>query len=174
MGKRIVNLFSAVLATTALLASAAASAQTAIAARVTPAFERGAGFFDVVRTQGGRYSSIPDYAPPPPSAPAYDEPVPPPRRGQVWVQGHWEWQGDNYYWVHGKFEAARPGYYYEQPLWRQQGNRWAFRGGAWTRDNGLRNRNDGDPRVPDTSNLDSDGDGVPNRFDRFPADPMNH
>jgi len=69
MGKRIVNLFSAVLATTALLASAAASAQTAIAARVTPAFERGAGFFDVVRTQGGRYSSIPDYAPPPPSAP---------------------------------------------------------------------------------------------------------
>lgn len=137
---------------------------------IVPAYQQGTPSFELLPVQN-RWWREPGviYAPPPPSAPAYDEPVPPPRRGQVWIPGHWEYQGDNYYWVHGKFEAARSGYYYRQPEWQQDGNRWAYRGGGWIR--GLQGRN---TRPSMNNDLDSDGDGVPNRLDRLPADPNNH
>ncbi|AVS89980.1 hypothetical protein C8238_18470 [Paracidovorax avenae] len=84
-------------------------------------------------------------APPPPRY----ERVPPPRRGMVWEQGHWEWRGRGHVWVPGHWLRARPGYVYRQPGWVQQGSRWEMRRGGW----------------------DRDGDGVPNRYDRRPDDP---
>lgn len=99
-----------------------------------------------------------------PPAPRY-EVVPAPRRGQVWVPGHWEWNRRHYTWVGGYFVQARPGYHYAQPQWVQHGNRWGYERGGWTR--GDRDR-DG---VPNRYDRDRDNDGVPNRHDRAPNNP---
>ena len=87
-------------------------------------------------------------APPPPRY----EVVPAPRRGQVWVPGHWEVHGRRQVWVGGTFIAARPGYRYNAPTWYERDGRWQMRPGQWQRG-------------------DRDGDGVPNRADRRPNDP---
>lgn len=97
--------------------------------------------------------------------PVYQEVAPPPRRGHVWVPGHWEWQGSRHAWVAGYFVRARSGYAYQQPHWEQHGNRWAYTGGRWAygdRDHdGIINARD----------RDRDGDGVPNRYDHSPDNP---
>ena len=97
-------------------------------------------------------------APPPPRV----ERIRAPRRGQVWVPGHWEWRGHRHTWVRGNWVQQRPGYAYRQPEWREQGGRWEFNRGRWDRDR------DG---VPNRVDRDRDGDGVPNRFDRQPNNP---
>jgi WXXGXW repeat (2 copies) len=99
-----------------------------------------------------------------PPAPRY-EVVPAPRRGQVWVPGHWEWNQRRYAWVGGYFVQARPGYHYAQPHWVQHGNRWGYERGGWAR--GDRDR-DG---VANRYDRDRDNDGVPNRHDRAPNNP---
>jgi YXWGXW repeat-containing protein len=101
-------------------------------------------------------------APPPP--PVYEY-TPGPRRGHVWVPGHWQWRGNSHVWVQGHFLRERPGYYYNQPRWVQHGDRWDYRGGGWSR----RDRDhDG---IPNRYDRDRDGDGVPNRRDRAPNNP---
>jgi len=87
-------------------------------------------------------------APPPPRY----ERVPAPRRGHVWVPGHWEANGPTYVWISGVWVQERPGYRYATPAWVQRDGRWEMRPGGWQRG-------------------DRDGDGVPNRFDRRPDDP---
>jgi hypothetical protein len=100
-------------------------------------------------------------APPPPR----HENASPHRRGHIWVPGHWEWQRNSHAWVRGHYLPVRAGYYYEQPLWEQHGDRWSYRPGRWAR--GDRDH-DG---VPNRYDRDRDGDGVPNRFDRAPNNP---
>ena len=88
-------------------------------------------------------------APPPPRR----EAKPRARRGQVWVAGHWQWQGRRHVWAPGHWVQARPGHRYRQPQWVQQRNgQWKMRGGGWDRDR----------------------DGVPNRHDRRPDNPYRH
>lgn len=88
-------------------------------------------------------------APPPPRF----ERLPPPRRGQAWVPGHWEYRGARHVWIGGYWVRARPGYQYNAPRWVQRdGGRWEMRPGEWQRG-------------------DRDGDGIPNRMDRRPNDP---
>jgi hypothetical protein len=84
-------------------------------------------------------------APPAPRS----ERVPPPRRGQVWVPGHWDWNGRRYVWKAGYWTRARHGY-----RWRE--DRWVQRNGGWARERG---------------GWDRDGDGVPNRLDARPNNP---
>jgi hypothetical protein len=102
-------------------------------------------------------------APPPVRA----ERVPPPRRGYIWVPGHWDWRGQRHQWVKGTWMRDRPGYTYNQPRWEQRDGRWQMERGAWARGgrdrdgDGVRNRND----------RDRDGDGVPNRQDNRPNNP---
>ena len=101
------------------------------------------------------------YGPPPPPR---HEVMPHPRRGMVWVPGHWEWRGHRYVWLQGYWVKARPGYYYREPRWVEHGGRWEMRPGGWDRDgNG----------VPDRYQRphDRDRDGVPNRYDRNPDNP---
>ena len=86
------------------------------------------------------------YGPPPP--PRY-EATPRPRRGQVWVPGHWERRGHRHVWAQGYWVKARPGYHYREPRWVEHGGRWDMHPGGW----------------------DRDGDGVPNRHDRRPDNP---
>ncbi|MFN4118644.1 YXWGXW repeat-containing protein [Acidovorax sp.] len=84
-------------------------------------------------------------APPPPRY----EAAPHPRRGMVWVPGHWEWRGHRHVWMQGHWVKARPGHHYRQPRWVEHGGRWNMQPGGW----------------------DRDGDGVPNRHDRRPDNP---
>ena len=62
-----------------------------------------------------------------PPPPVRYEVMPQPRRGYVWVPGHWEWRGNRHVWKAGYFLAARPGYYYQQPTWVQEGGATAMR-----------------------------------------------
>lgn len=87
-------------------------------------------------------------APPPPR----HEPMPPPRRGYVWVPGNWDWNGRRYVWRRGHWMRGRHGYH-----WRE--DRWVERNGGWVRERGGWRRGD------------RDRDGVPNRFDPAPNNP---
>jgi len=89
-----------------------------------------------------------NFAPPP----AYYEPVPAPRPGFVWVPGYWDWRAARYHWVTGHWVRARPSYVYSAPRYYQSGGRWYATHGGWRRG-------------------DADGDGVPNRYDRYPGNP---
>ena len=105
----------------------------------------------VIQAGSPGYQGRPVHYLPPPPPPRYER-VPPPRRGMVWSQGHWEWRGQRHAWVPGQWVRVRQGYHYRQPHWEQRGGRWAYARGGW----------------------DRDGDGVPNRHDRRPDNPRRH
>ncbi|MDL2402478.1 hypothetical protein [Rhizobium mayense] len=60
---------------------------------------------------------------------------PPPRRGQVWVPGYWEWsvRRRDYVWVPGRWIPARHGFHYRQPRWTKRNGEWMFIHGQWVR-----------------------------------------
>lgn len=95
------------------------------------------------------------FAPPQPRA----EAAPPTRPGFIWTQGHWDWQGDRYVWQSGRWERDRSGYVYQPARWVPVGDHWEFRQAQWVPDAGYRQMRD------------RDGDGVPNRLDRYPDNP---
>lgn len=84
----------------------------------------------------------------PPVAPV--EVVPAPRVGYVWAPGYWDWRHGRYVWVAGHYIRHRPGYVYAPTRWVYRDGRYYRSGGGWR---------------------DADHDGVPNRYDRAPANP---
>lgn len=80
------------------------------------------------------------------------ERVPPPRRGFVWVNGYWDWNGRRYVWRHGRWERVRHGYHWREDRWVERNGGWARERGGWSRG-------------------DRDGDGIPNRMDAHPNNP---
>jgi hypothetical protein len=103
------------------------------------------------------------------------ETVPPPRRGYVWENGHYEWRNGRYVWIRGHWERARPGYVHVQPRWHERNGRWYYESRRWDRDrDGIPNRYDRDrdnDGIPNNADRDRDGDGVPNRYDNAPNNP---
>jgi len=87
--------------------------------------------------------------------PLREEVAPSPRRGYVWVAGHWGWRNQHHQWVKGTWIRERRGYVYNQPTWVEREGRWHMESGSWRRG-------------------DRDGDGVPNRLDRAPDNPNRH
>lgn len=67
--------------------------------------------------------------PPPPRR----EARPAPRRGQVWVPGHWEWRRGRYVWVAGNWERERRGQRRREARWVRRGREWVFVPGGWVR-----------------------------------------
>jgi hypothetical protein len=135
---------------------------TAVLASATALMASPAAAYTSVGVQIGVPATV--YVAPPPPPPVYQH-APAPRRGHVWVPGHWEWQGNRHAWVQGVYMRERPGYVYQQPQWVSHGDRWGYRAGHWQR----RDRDrDG---IPNRYDRDRDGDGVPNRFDRSPNNP---
>ena len=82
------------------------------------------------------------------------EVVPATRPGHVWVPGFWDWRHERHHWVRGHWAHERPGYYYAPTRWEDYDGRYYRYRGGWRRDR--------------------DGDGVPNRFDRFPDNPYRY
>ena len=77
------------------------------------------------------------------------EVVPAPREGYVWSRGNYQWDGNTHVWAAGDWQAARPGFVYQQPAWVERDGRYSYQPSRW----------------------DRDGDGVPNRQDARPDDP---
>jgi hypothetical protein len=92
-------------------------------------------------------------APPPPRT----ETMPPPRHGYVWAPGHWEWKHRRHTWVGGSWIRDRKGYVYNAPTWQEHDGRWQMQRGAWKR-----------------GNRDNDGDGVRNKDDARPNNPLRN
>jgi len=89
-----------------------------------------------------------DFGPPP----AYYEAVPAARPGWVWVPGYWDWRGHRHHWIAGHWVRARHGHVYHGPRWHYYDGGWRLTRGEWRR-------------------WDVDGDGIPNRHDRYPHNP---
>ena len=99
------------------------------------------------------------------------EAVPQPRRGQVWVPGHWERRDRQFVWVKGTWVRERRGHVFQPAHWEQrQDGRWYYVKGHWRRGGGDR---DGDG-IPNRVDRDRDNDGVPNKADRRPNDPRRY
>jgi YXWGXW repeat-containing protein len=55
-----------------------------------------------------------------------------PSPGLVWVAGYWEWGGDDYVWVPGRWMAPEPGHRsWERGNWRHHGRGWYWAPGHW-------------------------------------------
>lgn len=54
-----------------------------------------------------------------------------PRSGYVWVNGYWDWQGDQWAWVPGHYERERRGQIYRSPRWEQRNGAWVTVQGGW-------------------------------------------
>jgi hypothetical protein len=100
--------------------------------------------------QGDRYVWFPGAwvgaAPPPPPPPqaVYIAPPPPPPPlppetqdrspgdpNQIWIPGAYEWRGDRYVFVRGRWDRARPGRRWNPGHWDREGDRNVWRQGDW-------------------------------------------
>jgi len=133
-----------------------------IAAAITGALAAFAAMPAAARTFVDLQVRVPAQVQTVPAAPLHVQHTPTSRRGQVWVPGHWRWNGYRQVWTEGHFVRARDARAMHQPHWVPPAHRWSSRGPHWQR--GDRDR-DG---VPNRIYRDRDGDGVRNRFDRAP------
>ena len=85
-----------------------------------------------------------------PPAPRH-EAVPAARRGHEWAPGFWNWNGRNYAWTRGHWERARPGHAFRAARWEQADGGWRLNRGGWAA---------------------AGRDGIPNRMDGHPSNPM--
>jgi hypothetical protein len=79
-----------------------------------------------------------------PPAPRYTTVTP--RAGYIWVEGHYNWQYNQWVWMPGHYERARVGYRWVNGNWDQRDGRWAWREGRWDRDHSYRDNNRGRDR----------------------------
>ena len=68
-----------------------------------------------------------------PARPAKVVKCPGPKKGHVWIGGHWTVRGGNYVWVKGRYVQNRPGYRWVPGHWKRckGGQKWVP--GHWRR-----------------------------------------
>lgn len=76
------------------------------------------------------YAGVTVYQAPPPAQVVVSRPAQP-YGNAVWVDGHWQWNGNQYVWVDGYWVQQRPGYTFYQPRWVRQGNGYVYSQGGW-------------------------------------------
>ena len=118
-----------------------------------------------------------DVAPPAPR----HEVIPHERHGYVWAPGYWDRRGHEWVWVRGHWERERHGMYWHPQRWVERDGRWVREGGRWDRERpgylyAPARWVERDGRWYYTQpgwgrRHDSDGDGIPDRYDRAPYDP---
>jgi hypothetical protein len=67
-----------------------------------------------------------------PPDPIYEEMTAAPAYGYVWIDGCWNWNGYEWGWGAGHWEAPRPGYVYVEPYYDNQGGRYVYSRGYWS------------------------------------------
>lgn len=77
-----------------------------------------------------RTGTVAVYQAPPPAQVVVQRPAQP-YANAVWVEGHYQWSGNQYVWVDGYWVQQRAGYSFVQPRWVQQGNRHVYVQGGW-------------------------------------------
>ncbi|BDT68674.1 hypothetical protein os1_28600 [Comamonadaceae bacterium OS-1] len=65
-----------------------------------------------------------------PPAPRLER-VPSPQVGQVWVPGSWQWNGRDYAWHGGYWQAARPDHSFTPGRWIRADGGWRWVDGSW-------------------------------------------
>jgi hypothetical protein len=65
--------------------------------------------------------------------PARMEPLPAPRSGYAWDQGHWRWEGGGYGWVPGHWQQVRRNARWQPGHWVARGPNWYWIEGRWVR-----------------------------------------
>jgi hypothetical protein len=83
---------------------------------------------------GDGYGDAAVYAPTAPPAPYAEVQPAIPFAGAIWIGGFWNWSGDRYSWVPGRYERPRAGYQWEQRRWTQGSRGWQLQGG-WRNNN---------------------------------------
>ena len=96
------------------------------------------------------------------------EVVPAPRAGFVWAPGYYDYRYGRYYWVKGHHVREVHGKYWHPGHWVEREGRWAFVQPGWRGERFAYGTGRG------YAMRDSDGDGVPDRFDRAPDNPYRH
>ena len=62
---------------------------------------------------------------------------PRPSAAHVWVAGYWQWGGNAYAWIPGRWDAPQqPGAIWVAPQWQRRGHGWFFVQGRWDRGRG--------------------------------------
>jgi len=74
------------------------------------------------------------------------------RSGHVWIPGFWDWNGDHYSWVAGRWALGRTGCHWRRHQWVARDDRWYLQMGVWVRD---------ETWPPDVTDVDSGETGTP-------------
>lgn len=56
-----------------------------------------------------------------------------PRKGKVWVSGHWRWNGRRHVWHDGRYVAHRRGFVWVDGYWARDRRGWYWVEGYWRR-----------------------------------------
>ena len=55
------------------------------------------------------------------------------RRGYIYAPGHWQWRGNRYVWVEGRYLKERRGHVWVADRYERRGNNWILIRGHWVR-----------------------------------------
>ncbi len=84
----------------------------------------------------------------PPPAAVFEYRAPAPGPGHLWVDGYWDWNGYDWFWLRGYWVSGRPGYVFVRPNVVAVGGRWVYRRGYWQGQGGQRDYQYARPAPP--------------------------
>ena len=98
-------------------------------------WENGYWRYESPRTQyvwvPGHWEARDGYAPKAPPPPRVEDRGRAPGANFIFIEGHWSWNGRDFDWKVGRWEARRTGHDYVQPRWERVNGRWVKRDGYW-------------------------------------------
>lgn len=53
------------------------------------------------------------------------------RPGFIWIQGRWDWRGNQWYWLDGHWERQRSRHVYHPGQWQRRNNGYVWVEGRW-------------------------------------------
>jgi hypothetical protein len=78
-----------------------------------------------------------------PPEPLYESMSPMPGSGYVWIDGCWNWNGNQWVWIGGHWERERADYYYVEPYYDYSGDTYIYIAGHWDTGSNVRGRGNG-------------------------------
>ena len=108
-------------------------------------FAIGVTLLSFVVTTKGQAVESPASSKPVPALSHFDAPTPPPekpvyeveqgdRKGYLWANGYWSWNGKQHVWQSGRWIKQRSGYVWVGDTWAHRGAMWHLYPGHWEKD----------------------------------------